>query len=405
MSRLSFLHVTTFYPNHHFGGDAVYVQHLAEGLAERGHHVEVVHNLDAFHLLEGRYRAPRRESRVAAVHGLTSPRRGLASLVAHQLGHPWVHLGHLRQILASRTFDVIHYHNVSLFGPGVLRLGSGRGTAKLYTAHDHWLVCPTHVLWKYNQRHCEKPRCLSCVLHSGRPPQWWRYTSWIAHCARHVDLFLAPSQTTADTHRQRGFARPFKVLPLFTPPASAERGSNPHPRPYFLFVGRLEALKGVHTLIPLFADLEADLLIVGEGAASETLKAMASGNARIHFLDWMDPSDLDRFYSHALACLLPSQTHETFSIVSVEAFARKTPVLASVLAASSGVVTSSGGGAVYGCPRELKEILRQLLACPGLAREWGEQGYQAYCQRWTPEVHLGNYLGLVREVIARRCKA
>lgn len=402
MSRLSFLHVATFYPNHHFGGDAVYVQRLAEGLAERDHHVEVVHSLDAFQLLGGRCRAPRAESRVAAVHGLTGPRRGWASLMAHQLGHPWMHQGSLRRILASRTFDVIHYHNVSLFGPGVLRLGGGRATAKLYTAHDHWLVCPTHVLWKYAQRHCDKPRCLSCVLHSRRPPQWWRYTSWLARCARHVDLFLAPSQTTADTHRQRGFAEPFRVLPLFAPPASARPGSPPHPGPYFLFVGRLEALKGVHTLIPLFADLEADLLIVGEGTAGEALKAMAAGNPRIHFLDWLEPAQLDRYYAHALACLLPSQTHETFSMVSVEAFARKTPVLASALAASSGVVTSSGGGAVYNCPQELKKIMGQLLSRPGLAREWGERGYQAYCQRWTPEVHLQNYLGLVREVIARR---
>ncbi|NJN37380.1 MAG: glycosyltransferase family 4 protein [Nitrospiraceae bacterium] len=33
--------VTTFYPPHHFGGDAVFVHRLSHALADRGHEVEV----------------------------------------------------------------------------------------------------------------------------------------------------------------------------------------------------------------------------------------------------------------------------------------------------------------------------------------------------------------------------
>jgi hypothetical protein len=42
--------VTTFYPPFNFGGDGITVRRLVNTLAERGHHVEVVHCVDAFDL-------------------------------------------------------------------------------------------------------------------------------------------------------------------------------------------------------------------------------------------------------------------------------------------------------------------------------------------------------------------
>src|SRR3954464_8975419 len=48
---LNFLHFTTFYPPYHFGGDAMYIYRLSHALAEMGHHVDVVHCVDSYHLL------------------------------------------------------------------------------------------------------------------------------------------------------------------------------------------------------------------------------------------------------------------------------------------------------------------------------------------------------------------
>ena len=50
---LSFCMVTTFYPPHHFGGDAIYAYRLANALARRGHDVTVVHSEDAYRALGG----------------------------------------------------------------------------------------------------------------------------------------------------------------------------------------------------------------------------------------------------------------------------------------------------------------------------------------------------------------
>lgn len=147
---LRFCMVTTFYPPYHFGGDGVYVYRLAEALAERGHRVDVVHSVDAYRLQhpadpEVSFTHHANVTR----HPLESARPFPAALAAHQFGRPAWYGRRLRDVLEGQRFDVIHYHNVSLIGgPGVLRLGRA---VKLYTAHEYWLICPTHVLFKFNR--------------------------------------------------------------------------------------------------------------------------------------------------------------------------------------------------------------------------------------------------------------
>ena len=182
---LRFLHVTTFYPPYSFGGDAIYVARLAQALAERGHQVDVVHCVDSYRLL-----ARRREQRMndaeptavgqahpnITVHGLESGWGWLSPLLSQQTGRPYLKRRVLQHLI-DQGVDVIHFHNTSLFGPGALSLGSARLRAvKLYTTHEHWLVCPTHVLWRFNRERCERPTCFRCTLAAGRPPQLWWYT-------------------------------------------------------------------------------------------------------------------------------------------------------------------------------------------------------------------------------------
>jgi hypothetical protein len=51
VSGLRFCFLTTFYPPYNFGGDGIGIQRLARGLARQGHHVTVVHDVDAYRLL------------------------------------------------------------------------------------------------------------------------------------------------------------------------------------------------------------------------------------------------------------------------------------------------------------------------------------------------------------------
>src|SRR5205823_13292181 len=95
----------------------------------------------------------------------------LPPAASHLAGRQLLTARRLRSVL-EQDFDVLHFHNPSLLGgPGLLRMGSA---LKLYTAHEQWLTCPTHVLWKYQRRVCEAPQCWRCAVTYHRPPQLWR---------------------------------------------------------------------------------------------------------------------------------------------------------------------------------------------------------------------------------------
>ena len=205
--RLSFLHLTTFYPPYAFGGDGVQIYRLAQALADEGHHVDVVHCTDAYHLLHpGDPPVAFPEHPGVVRHELRSGYGWLSPVLTQQTGRPWLKRRTILDLLGSRDYDVIHFHNISLLGPGVLALRPPRGNPiRLYTAHEHWLVCPMHVLWKFGRNPCDTPECLRCALKAKRPPQLWRHSGMLQRMTRHVDQFIAPSHFTARMHAERGF--------------------------------------------------------------------------------------------------------------------------------------------------------------------------------------------------------
>src|SRR6185295_13801135 len=101
------------------------------------------------------------------------------------------------------------------------------------------------------------------------------------------DMFISPSRFTLKKHVEAGLKIPIMHIPYFLPgdPSDAEVDStSPYERPYFLFVGRLEKIKGVQNLIPLFRKHpEFELLIAGEGAYEADLRELAKDAANIHF--------------------------------------------------------------------------------------------------------------------------
>ncbi len=405
---LEFLFLTTFYPPYSFGGDGMCVYRLAHALGDAGHHVDVAHCVDAYHLLHpGCPEIPFAEHPNVTRHELRSRWKWLSPLATQQTGRPWLKQQRLRELFDSKPYDAVHYHNVSLLGAQALAMAPTRRAAvRLYTAHEHWLVCPMHVLWKYTGRPCDKPECLKCAIAGRRPPQFWRYTGLLERSARHVDQFLSPSRFTARMHAERGFPRPLLPFPYFTSRVDEDwRDPAPRPqeRPYFLFVGRLELIKGLHTVIPLWESMpDCDLLVAGTGTYEGELRRAAAGNPRVEFLGPLSQRELGPLYYHALACIVPSVTYETFGLVSIEAFARKTPVIVRDLGALPEIVEDSGGGFTYRTDEELLAAMRRIADARALRAELGERGYAAFDRLWTKEAHLEKYSELIEEITEKK---
>jgi len=411
---LRFVMVTTFYPPYNFGGDGTYVRRLAHALIARGHTVDIIHDADAYRVLSGKEPELLPEPPGLTVHRLGSPwpqARTPSLLATQQAGFPVLHGRRIQRLLDEGDYDVIHYHNISLVGgPGVLGYGDA---VKIYTAHEHWLVCPSHILWRHNKEVCTGRECLKCVLTNKRPPQLWRQSSLLEKKAKHVDVFCALSQFSADKHQEFGFTEPMTVVPSFLPDgdsAGSEDEKDAQPTetttPYYLFVGRLEKIKGLQDVIPQFDDdAPAELWIVGDGDYEPELRALAEGKTKVRFLGRRPPEAIPPLYKGALALLTPSVCYEVFPLVVLEAFREGTPIIARDLGPYPEIVNSTQGGLLFDDGPSLKAAIKEIAEDPERRDTMGQAALQAFEQRWTEKVSLACYFDLIKQHGANKGKA
>jgi glycosyltransferase involved in cell wall biosynthesis len=402
-----FLMVTTFYPPFSFGGDAISVRELSRALVRRGHEVTVVHDVDAYAALTDRplppYRLEEDDQGIRVVR-LKSRWGILSLLLVHQLGRPVFHSARLRRLFRSGGFDVIAFHNPSLIGgPGILTWA--RDAVTVYMAREHWLICPTHVLWRHRRERCDRRECLRCLAAYRRPPQLWRYTGAINRALRQVDHVVALSEFSRRKHREFGLEREMVVLPNFVPDPGpgVDDGGSPHHRPYFFFAGRLERLKGLDDVLPLWRHFgEADLLIAGRGDHGDRLREIAADIPSVRFLGQLPPEELPRYYRHAVAALVPSEGYEAFPRVLIEALMTGTPVLARAIGPAPEFVAASGAGELFSTPGELTTLMHRLVNDPAHRARLAANAAGAVEAHWSESVIVPQLLALIAGTRASR---
>jgi len=395
--------ITTFYPPYHTGGCGLHVYDLANLLAEDGHHVEVIHCLDSYYLKEKRKRGGKYpHNKNVLVHSIKSNFGKLSPISNYLFGYPLFTAGKIKRIL-NRGFDIIHYHNISLFGgPYVLRLGKG---IKLFTLHTYWLFCPTHYLWKFKREVCQKKECLMCQLRYGLPPQLWRYTNFRDRMLSKVDALIMPSQFMRDKHIEEGIKVRTDCIPYFVFPRQVlntaywEKELGKY-KPFFLFVARIEPYKGPQVAVKAFRKKKGDcrLLVVGSGSYMNLVKSLAGADPRIVFLGYTLRDKLSWLYKNAVALIVPSVWPEMGNQAVLDAMSFGTPVIAAENACLTELVQENEAGIVYRTEEEL------ITACDAmedasLRSKYSAKARVAYNEHYTPRKFLEKYYELIKEFL------
>ncbi|MDB5351422.1 MAG: glycosyltransferase [Planctomycetota bacterium] len=407
---MKFCMVTTFFGGHSFGGDAAYVDRLARALLRRGHEVHVIHCADSFQAVRGAHPLrPYTPPPGLQVHRLESPLGVISPLATQITGKPYFKTRALRKLLDAVDTDVVHFHNISLVGgPDVLHLG--KQAVRLMTAHEHWLICPMHLLWKYGKKACDGPQCVRCSLAGRRPPQVWRFTGAIDRGLQQLDALVFPTRHTLEEHRRRGIGAPMVHLPYFLPDDWSRGIEDDMPetqasgRPYLAAAGRLVAMKGFQRLIPMMKFLpEVDLRIAGTGPYEWHLRRLASGLPNVKFEGLLSGERLSQLFHGARAVVVPSLFPETFGYVVLEAFAVRTPV---VVDRGGGALletgVQSGGGLGYTTDAEMLLALRRIVHDDELRDELADQGFAVRRGEWSEAAHMDRYFGLIASIRGSR---
>ena len=208
-------------------------------------------------------------------------------------------------------------------------------------------------------------------------------------------------------------ARPIEMLPY---PYAADEVTTRFEAPQgkrVLYVGRLEARKGVEELIRaapevLNAEPEAHLVLVGGdtptapggGSMKEHLVSLLGNEhlPRVRFVDNIPGDRLVQYYRSSLFCVFPSR-FENFPNVCLEAMALgRTAVVGS----DSGMVEMTGDSAVPvapGDPAGLARAMVGLLRDPARCVQLGEAAYRRVRAAFEPAAIARRQAAYFRSVI------
>lgn len=394
METLRFLMAASFYPPYHLGGDAVHVQYLAEALTARGHEVHVEFSPAAYRLKSDGPEPLADEDRGVRLHPIPSPLGRAQPVAAYLLGASQAVSSFHESVVREVRPDVVHLHNISLLGRGLLRPHAGALT--VYTAHDYWLRCPRNDLLKYGKRPCDAPSCVTCCLVSRRPPQMWRYTSgW--HGPQGLDFAIAPSRFMARAIGTR-LSCPVLFIPNFAPdPNSA--GNLSEPQDYYLFVGALEPHKGVGELAAAASRLRRlRFKFVGRGSLAARLKELRNRDSpNIEIEGWKSHAQLGPLYKRAKALIIPSTCHENAPLAAVEALAWGTPLLVSRRGGLEELLQDGAVGRSFEPTGERLAEALQGFEAQDLAQRLRAPARSAYVRYHTPESYVDRYLDALRD--------
>jgi glycosyltransferase involved in cell wall biosynthesis len=167
------------------------------------------------------------------------------------------------------------------------------------------------------------------------------------------------------------------------------------PGPYILYLGRIDANKGCPELFDHFIRFKretgSEVKLVLAGA---TVMQIPS-HPDILYLGFMADQEKFNALDGAELLVMPS-FYESLSMVTLEAWALRRPVLANALCdVLKGQCLRSNGGLFYESYPEFREALSLLLGSPRLRRALGENGRRYFEANYTWDVIERKYLSIL----------
>lgn len=314
----------------------------------------------------------------------------------------------LRELLSVFRPDVAHlhcvYHHLS---PSVLPVLSEAGVPVVLTAHDLKIACPAYKMFNRTGI-CERCRTGSvlnvvryrCVRDSLGASAVVAVESAVQRSLdlyrRHVGRVIAPSRFYRNKLIEWNWApEQIAYVPNYVE-ADRFEPSRSH-GDYFLFIGRLDPLKGVRTLVEAALAAGVPLRIAGTGPQEAELRGMP-GAERVQWLGFCSGEKLWEQVRGARALVLPSEGYENAPMSVLEAYACGTPVIGADIGGIPELI-APGAGWLFrsGDVADLAARLSEVASAPESAiLEAGRLGREVVARDFNRRNYVEGVLSVYR---------
>ncbi|BAZ48250.1 group 1 glycosyl transferase [Nostoc sp. NIES-4103] len=342
----------------------------------------------------------------------------VASLVHSQISGVSAHTITDLKNVDQRQFELLHIHDPDM----LMDLRSE--CPAIFTLHNHSTYCPSGTKYLADRnRVCDRPmNPLGCTwghLIDGcgsRRPQNILQDWWNAYQPLEILKKLKiPVIANSDYVRQQIIMSGLSPQRVFTlrcgvqPPKSptAPLTSEIHQKQRILFAGRIVPYKGIEWLIKALTktDPEIHLDIAGDGwgkPAMEKLAHQMQLSDRITWHSWCHGEKLEELYQQCFAVVFPSVWPEPAGLVTLEAYARYRPVIASAVGGIPEHLRDGETGILVP-PNDIPKLaaaINELASNYQKSRDMGKEGKAWFEQEFTIDVHIQRLEKLYEKTIA-----
>jgi len=306
----------------------------------------------------------------------------------------------LETLDASNT--IIHLHGYTkALSSSVVWVAISQKFKIICTLHDFFTACPNGAFFDYIAvAPCHK-RALSasCVARNCDKRAYHHKLFRVARglVQKHfgglpsgVKNYITLSQQSANLLRPY-LPKDAKFYALENPiPAEKLPPINVSKNQEIVFVGRLDAEKGIEILLDAVEKTASNLTLVGDGALREL--AEARENCRV--TGWVSPAQVWSELSKARALVFPSLWYETYGLVVAEAAARGIPAIVSDISAAAERVENGVSGWHFksGDAGDLARVL-ELIKSDEVLEKAGQAAYNNFWKNPpTSEFHTAQLL-------------
>lgn len=247
----------------------------------------------------------------------------------------------IEKIVRENKIDVVHVHNtLPLISPSVYAGAKKAGAKVVQTIHNFRLLCPAATFVK-NNKICEE--CINQSLMCAIKGRCYRNSliqtiicvlmlkiNRIIGSYNKVDKYIALTDFNKDKLKKIIDEDKILIKPNFIKDNSNVKIKNEDERKYFMFLGRLDKLKGIDKLIIAWKDIRnEELIVVGKGPEEEKIKEYINENQinNVKLLGFKEKKEVIELLSYAKALIVPSQWYEGFPMTIVEALSVGTPII------------------------------------------------------------------------------